>query len=550
MKRIICVFVALLMLLSALPCGAEMEIKNTVPDDAFEGGNSEYKNRDGSVTTVFDNGDVFTVYKDGSGEGVDYLGNRHTVDKDGTLRIYGIDGSVTESRTDGTKDITLKDGGKYVINPDGTVKKTYANGLCMEEDADGKTTCAYFEGSTEKVMAVDGELPDCELNGPNGEKLICNDSRFYVKGRNGVEYDQSILEDGKTYASLKTADGGSAVINDEGIKYRFKNGEELFVSSDGRATASDGSYVYVDPNSQAYEMYDAETGDYVKVNEKGELTDFNRKIGNDSVVIKDGKIESFVDTKAGIEISHSDDGKTLVKTKEGTYSVDKNGKVLKDGKPLVKSDSAAGEFEDPGDVFGYYQVYNGQTLQSGNWWELGEAFRFENTSLAECGFIYEAMEDSDFNYSLPAGSNQVEVKIDSFVVYTDASKNKDIHVTGKKEISFTCPTSNRWREAGDSISISYSFDLTFKNVKTRGGMIFVEYDIEGTETCSYSTSTKNDGSKSNTLKKTISGTHENYYSEIYNPVNELSYITLRAEDIKLNPSLTGVKRIPGKKQRT
>lgn len=334
MKRISALFLTILMMLplclTVFADGGEKEA--FVPDDAFDSVFMEYPHDDGSVTMTYRDGSVGTKYADGSFEGVDGNGNRHTKDKDGTYTVYGTDGTIAVERPDGTQEMTERNGRKTVVNPDGSGKTVYANGLVIEHDADYNQTSAYFEGGKEKLKAdANGEFPEGEIRGKNGEILKNTENGLYLKGANGVEYE---LDDEKNTSSITLPDGGTMKTEGENGEIRFADGA-VFTMTGGQSkfTGADGSFVYIDKNSDAWEMFNADDGTHVKVDESGDISEMYQNNDGNVLKIENGQLTEWKDAEAGITITCDENG-TTVKTPEGTYFTDGKGTVTKDGKPL------------------------------------------------------------------------------------------------------------------------------------------------------------------------------------------------------------------------
>lgn len=324
----------------------------SVPDSSFEGEYTENRHDDGSVTRTFKDGSVGTRYADGTFEGIDANGNRHTEDKDGTYTVYITDGSIAVERPDGTRELTEANGTKRTVNPDGSGKTDYACGLCMEYNADYVYTSAYFPGGSDRMMADEnGEFPEGEITGPNGETFRNTDDGLFLKGKNGVEY--SMEEDGNR-VSVVMPDGGRMTSENGKAEIRFADGGVFNYTDDGRGVfrSPDGSYISMGgEGSRAWEMYDASSGRLIKVNDDGQLTDMYAENDDGVINIKDGKIVEYVDAKAGITIKCDESG-TTVETPEGTYFADGKGTVTKDGKPLEMSQNKGKETENfPSDKY-------------------------------------------------------------------------------------------------------------------------------------------------------------------------------------------------------
>lgn len=169
------------------------------PDDAFESDYAEYKNKDGSVTYVYDSGCVGTIYKDGSSVAVDYRGNEYIKDKDGNLTIktvggfekyYGED-KVTITQPGGLKTVYDTNG----FNKDGSYTGTYSEelgsfGMVKEYDADHNLVSIGFIGSDEKLSIRDGMWEQGTIHGPNGATYTHDDTGIHAVSPNGDVFDQ------------------------------------------------------------------------------------------------------------------------------------------------------------------------------------------------------------------------------------------------------------------------------------------------------------------------------------------------------------------------
>ena len=405
-----------------------------VPDDAFESLFMEYRHDDGSVTMTYRDGSVGTKYEDGSFEGVDGNGNRHTRDKDGTYTVYGTDGSIAVERPNGTQELTEKNGRKTVVNPDGSGKTVFANGLVIEHDADYVQTSAYFEGGKDRLKAdKNGEFPEGEIRGKNGEILKNTENGLYLKGANGVEYD---LDTEKDTSSITLPDGGTVKTEGENGEIRFADGA-VFTMTDGQSkfTGADGSFVYIDKNSNAWEMFNADDGTHVKVDEAGELTDLYQENDGNVLHIENGQITEWKDAEAGITIRCDENG-TTVETPEGTYFTDGKGNITKDGMPLEAESAQSIEpmpenFVPLGEIF---RLEDGEGSQPYNYGKLD-------------GF-YLVLDHMESNNSMMSGSSAVYGAEPNYNAdYQTASQT----ISGKPALSFT-----RSRNSG-SVSVSGTY---------------------------------------------------------------------------------------------
>lgn len=348
MKKLIAVILIVMM---SVPMGltayaASLTPDSVIPDSSFTGDYKESAHEDGSITRMYKDGSVGTRYPDGSFEGVDANGNRHTEDKDGTYSVYGTDGSIATEQPDGTRTLTEQNGRKTVLNPDGSGKTVYGSGVVIEHNADFEQTAVYFEGGKDR-MEVDenGNFHLGEITGKNGEVLTNSEDGLHLKGANGVEYT---LSDSNGSASIRMPDGGHIKVENGTGEIRFADGSVFtgMGEESGKYTAPNGSYVYLDNNSAAWEMYDENDGTHVKFDEDGDLKEFYQNNDKMQVEIRGGKIVEWRDIEAGITI-RSDENGTTVETPDGTYFTDGRGNVTKDGEPIRTQEENSGTSELP-----------------------------------------------------------------------------------------------------------------------------------------------------------------------------------------------------------
>ena len=152
-----------------------------VPENSFEGDYAEYKNKDGSVTRVYDNGSVTTKYADGSAEGFDTWGNHYTADKDGRETVELTDGNTLTDDGSGYYEWHGRDGSVFTPHEDGSCSWKNASGIVIDYDADGERTAIGFEHG-EKLELDNGMFPqgDGELTGPNGASITWHNGSTYL----------------------------------------------------------------------------------------------------------------------------------------------------------------------------------------------------------------------------------------------------------------------------------------------------------------------------------------------------------------------------------
>ena len=360
---------------------SDAENRNShVPDDAFDGDYAEFKGSDGSVTRVFDNGSVVTTFADGSKEGVDYSGNQHAQSKDGTYSVRGTDGTIATEYSDGRVSLTEPDKDKTTtINPDGSFTESFGRlGVSMDYDADGHLTGAGFTGSSERIPTDEyGDYMDGKVTGPNGAvfEISGNGTDMHLVTPNGTVADHSVKgvtdsKDGSVESmSVTWADGTKSsstmttkASRDEHGAYtgkdirvdgsmEYPNGEKgeysqsVTYDRDGnpvrssnnvsKFTLEDGTTLWRDHNSEAWEYRDPETETTIVVNPDGHLTHYTDEAGNVWNVTYDenGEIRSAdITYPDGAKMIQNPDGTGSFTLPDGTqYTTDGGGSVWKDG---------------------------------------------------------------------------------------------------------------------------------------------------------------------------------------------------------------------------
>ena len=356
-----------------------------IPDDRFEGDYDELENPDGSTTYLFKNGSVVTEYKDGTQEGVDYNGNHHYYDKkDDTTTVKIKDGSTFTKYTDGKKAVTLPGGmNTVVVNPDSTTSLiSQRTGTVKEYDAEGHCTGLGFVGSDERLGTDEyGDLLDGKISGPNGASFEIKDggAEKHLVTPDGlkVDYTETGVADsaeGSTESYTVTHPDGMKEIFDvttkverdksgehsgytaetsggfyypNGDKIEFeekmqydRNGDPYYSANNvAQYTGADGTTLWIDKNSGAFDYNDPTTGEKAVVDASGNLTEFkNDEIDHKAQFNPDGSVKSAdIKTKEGAEFTVGPDGSAKVTLPTGdVYESDGNGNVTKNGEQIKK----------------------------------------------------------------------------------------------------------------------------------------------------------------------------------------------------------------------
>ena len=360
----------------------EVKVTIDVPDNAWEGGRTEFKGKDGSVTTVYDNGSVWTKYADGTESGVDYNGNKHVEDKDGTYTISGTDGSVATQYSDGRMSYSEGGSGKTTTyNTDGSFSETYSTfGLTVDYDADGAKTGIGFTDSSERIgVDENGNYKNGEIKGPNGSSLVIKDDEKHLLTSDGmkVDYKESGVTDSKdgytesfsvtsqdgtkqywdiNTTSLRDQNGmftGNRKSNSGGIdlpdgtKFQYegivtfdKDGNPIYIDQNAsQFTGSDGSTLWKDGNSKALEYRNPNTGATFIVDKNGNLLENKSdEVTFTATYDENGNLVSAdIEWKDGAHQVHNPDGTGSFTLPDGTkYETDGKGNVYKDGVQIKK----------------------------------------------------------------------------------------------------------------------------------------------------------------------------------------------------------------------
>lgn len=412
MKKAVSILLSLMMTLSlftvvtVVPAYAEedkssldrwAEAMDSVPDDPFEGEHTTKENPDGSKTYIFKNGSVATEYPDGSQEGVDYNGNKHYKDKDENITTILPDGTSYTDHADGKKSFSEPDGKTTYINPDMSSYETYKNtGIIKEYDSEGKYTGIGFYGSEERLHVDEyGDLEDGKINGPDGRSLEIkhdgDDFKAVLDYGNGKKLE--MLESGNedsseghtkaitisgsdecngtwvtTIKTVRENDGKGAAVGQnvvnfgeftdkEGAKVQYK--EDITYDNDGKPVYSknnvaqvinaDGTKLWVDKNSKAWEYDDPNSGEKVIVDKDGNA----REINMSGTTLKaeydeNGNVKTADwTTDKGANVKVDPDGTSKITLPDGdVYEADGNGNIWKNGEQ-IKKDGAWVEGYDP-----------------------------------------------------------------------------------------------------------------------------------------------------------------------------------------------------------
>lgn len=284
------------------------ESKCCIPGDGFEGDYADFPNKDGTVTRVMDNGGVFTLYPDGSAEGVDYKGNIYTVDNDNTVTIKGIDGDkyICSKDEGDIKEVVSPDGTRTVYNDDGTYMTITPAGVRFELDKKGDIVAASFEnGQRLELFDENGDFiqGDYHIYGDNGESFtfIYHDSfsadpdnedpiqiEFWMDG-NGKSYGFKGYNDGKDNIVSQMK-----LVNDDTIEYN----NNVIQNEDGTtSTTCEFNMIAGEGDFEIYNKISTHGDEFEK---NGEYTSNWRiscngeeETGDAGLVMKDGEIYSL-----------------------------------------------------------------------------------------------------------------------------------------------------------------------------------------------------------------------------------------------------------------
>lgn len=362
MKKGILIILSVLLALSVFTADGQngMPEAETTPDDIWDGDYSEYSNRDGSVTYVFDSGSVVTVKADGSKEGFDYLGNQHIKDTEGNYTVKGRDGYTATEMTDGTKSLTDPSGKTTVIRPDGSFSEELQIGVTLDYNADGGIDGIGLNGDSQRlgideygcyktgsIKTADGRILNITDDGikivnDKGTEVNAtysgNSQEVTIDWRDGAHFESTTTttwnngqktED--TEASLKDPDGNLWETN-KSLTYDKDGNPSWSGNNVSQFTSADGDRYWVDNNSQAMEYF-GKNGNQLIIDHIGNLTSFKDE-ENDWLVSYDGNGAPVAGkmTFADGSVAVIADGVTTLTKPDGTvYETDRQGNVFKDG---------------------------------------------------------------------------------------------------------------------------------------------------------------------------------------------------------------------------
>ncbi len=363
----------------------------------FEGSDGSVTNvyEDGSVVTTNKDGTKQGVSGDGHPITIDKDGNETYHFEDGSVGVKYADGRKVQTYPDGSQLIQNADGSMSTREPagyctdldeDGNVKSIYfengeridlfdengnikqgeqsitgPNGetvsFAYKEDENGNVTDFKITAEKDsKVIGVeargDGEGNyDVSINAPDGSSFKGN---FSGEQANEMDFSSG---DGACESHYKR-DG-----NKVSFDYKDENGEgsiSEIKTENGTTTTvknSDGSIATMitdeDGNVVSGEVK-SKDGSYLKVNEDGTTEIIDKKTGLD-IKLENGVIKSaHIPTKSGtydfsdgtgvlvdkendnkVMWTHDDDGNLVIVSPNGEYTVDENGNLFKDGKPVL-----------------------------------------------------------------------------------------------------------------------------------------------------------------------------------------------------------------------
>ena len=393
-------------------------IYTTYPDGSKEGmdykGNRFTKDANGKTVVYTTDGDQMIKNADGSEEAITVGGTHIYYNEDGSSRSVSPTGTVFEHDADdnivavsieGGERLELMDKngnfitGEHVITgPDGK-KFTFVNNsgddfTQFKMWSEGNGTQFGVDGTTDEngyratMLAPDGSkviLSETETTSEDGStvgtslmEIVNTKTGFTAKMDGTVKTDK----DGNTTTSVKMSD------NEAGETFSMdvntdKNGEvtsatATFKTDDGETVnlvanedefslqCSNGAFIKTNPKTGAAEIYNPETGDHIKINDQGEVevliingddgSKIEKKDGKYVVTDSTGKEKTITiekDPKTGDTTVTTSDGDTYTVTKDG--KVIKNGKELKEEEPQEEKDKDGGKWVEP---YAHFNVDN------------------------------------------------------------------------------------------------------------------------------------------------------------------------------------------------
>ena len=371
-----------------------------IPEDSFEGDYAEYKNKDGSVTRVYDDGSVSTKYADGSAEGFDTWGNHYIADKDGRETVELTDGNTLVDNGSGYYEWYGRDGSVFTPHEDGSYSWKNASGIVIDYDADGERTAIGFEHG-EKLELDNGMFPqgDGELTGPNGASITWHNGSTYLgddcysfrvvgeDGRSGqAKYDPShdyrvdeeatkekkLATNGEFKDYIMTSDTRVEVSGFDGTAWeitlnndRDDVGSILFEDEDGGVFSE--KYFGGDCFEKKYENADGSKKYSVSLDANGLNAFYKDETGQHDL------IKTTLDEDGNVVLTYEDGGRMVINDEAGTSDyTGPGGKTIhittdKDGNERM-------EFSDPETGIHFTQV-NGTITQGTG--PIGGGFRLD-----------------------------------------------------------------------------------------------------------------------------------------------------------------------------
>ncbi|MBR4896703.1 MAG: hypothetical protein IKZ41_09755 [Clostridia bacterium] len=325
-------------------------------------GTHTYFNKDGSYYTVTKTGTVFEYDQNDEFVAVSIEGGERLeiLDKDGNLItgehvITGPDGKkftfINRENDDGSSD-------RFTMWSEGNGKEFGID--CKSGDGDEdyeivyqpvdrlRVDMSYWEkdgdesGSAEFKMKIT-DLTDGSFLGIRGTfKYDQNSGEMEIVGEN---------EEGEfCNVNMKGDSDGNAVMT-----IKTEEGTTTFVANENETslTFPDGSFLKTDPNSDAAELFIPSDGTHIKINEKGEVEVYeipgddgsSLRYEDGKFVVRDehGEVVSVIET-------NKETGETTVTNADGdTYTVTKDGRVLKNGKELKPEETGGAEHSTTAD---------------------------------------------------------------------------------------------------------------------------------------------------------------------------------------------------------
>ena len=400
-------------------------IYTTYPDGSKEGmdykGNRFTKDANGKTVVYTTDGDQMIKNADGSEEAITVGGTHIYYNEDGSSRSVSPTGTVFEHDADdnivavsieggerlelmdkngnfitGEHVITGPDGKKFTfVNNSGddfTQFKMWSEGNGTQFGIDGKSdengyraTMLTADGTKVNMSETETANEDGSSAGTSLMEIINTKTGFSVKMDGTVKTDKdgntttsvkmSDNEAGETFSMDVNTDKNGEVTSATGT-FKTDDGETVnLVMNDGEISikSDSGFFIKTNPKTGAAEVFDPETGDHIKINDQGEVEVLILS-GDDGSKIekKDGKYVVTDSTGKEKTITIEKDpktGDTTVTTSDGdTYTITKDGKILKNNKEMKPSDTA--------DSKSFIEKICGTYIMSGNSYIISEKARF------------------------------------------------------------------------------------------------------------------------------------------------------------------------------